>query len=70
MNYYYGEYVAYYEVKIQTMMKTFDIELVVYDETEYFREFDDPEFNYPFQPRKSILSAYKFEIPPVTGDDY
>ena len=51
-------------------MREFDIELVVYDETEYFREFDDPDFNYPFQPRKNILSAYKFVIPPITGEDY
>jgi hypothetical protein len=44
------------------MVNTFDIELVLYDETEYFREYSDPEFNYPFTPRKNKLQTFKFVI--------
>ena len=44
-------------------MATFDIELVLYDETEYFREYNDPEFDYPFTKRKSKLQSFKFWIP-------
>ena len=29
-------------------MQSLDIELVIYDEVEYFKSYDDPEFNYPF----------------------
>ena len=30
-----------------------DFELVVYDEIEYFKDFEDPGFNYPYMDRKS-----------------
>lgn len=43
--------------------------MVVYDETEYFRQFDDDQFRYPFTPRKQRLSSYQFFIP-EEGDDY
>ena len=44
-------------------MKELSFELVMYDETEYFRQFNDPEFNYPFIPRKNLINSYKFNIP-------
>jgi len=37
-----------FEVYIDGLMQSLDIELVIYDEVEYFKSYDDPEFNYPF----------------------
>ena len=51
------------------MLNTIDIELVAYDETEYFRDYNDPLFNYPYTPRKTKLSTLKFNIP-TEGEDY
>ena len=46
----------------------FDIDLVMYDETEFFREHNHPLFNYPYTPRKNMLSSYKLSIP--IDEDY
>jgi len=34
---YYEQYQQFYKKKIHNLLKKFDMELVVYDETEYFR---------------------------------
>ena len=33
------------------------MDLVLYDETEYFREFNNPLFDYPYQRQKNIIST-------------
>ena len=38
-----------------------DFELVLYDEIEKFREYDDPQFSYPYQKRKSKLNSFTLE---------
>jgi len=38
-----------------------DFELVLYDEIEKFREYDDPQFSYPYQNRKSKLNSFTLE---------
>lgn len=38
------------------------LELVVYDETEYFRDWDSDMFNYPYIERKTIVSTNKLEM--------
>ena len=38
-----------------------NFELVLYDEIEKFRDYDDPEFNYPYQPRKTKLNSFTFD---------
>ena len=38
------------------------IELVVYDETEFFRDSKDPRFDYPFSDRKQIIGTYKLKF--------
>ena len=35
-----------------------DFELVIYDEIEKFKDYDNPEFNYPYQKRKSNLNSF------------
>ena len=47
---------------INSIFKTFDSELVLYDEFEDFRQWNDPLFKYPYTKRKSILDSYKFQI--------
>jgi hypothetical protein len=41
MNSYYTKFKVYYKEQIETMLTTFDIDLVAYDETEYFRPYND-----------------------------
>lgn len=53
---------------MQDKLNNFEFELVVYDETEYFRAYNHKLFNYPFTLRKSKLTSFKFSIPTV--DDY
>jgi len=51
-------------------MLQLEIELLVYDEIEYFRKYDDPEFNYPFSRRKNKIGQYTFNIEAVEDGDY
>lgn len=69
MNAYYSQFKTYYKDQINSMLNTLNIDLVAYDETEYFRQYDDELFNYPYTPRKSKLSTIKFTIP-EEGEDY
>ena len=39
-----------------------DIELLVYDETEYFQEWNSTLFNYPYVPRKTIIESFKMNF--------
>ena len=39
-----------------------DIELLVFDEAEYFHDYDDPLFNYPYINRKQILESFKMNF--------
>ena len=43
----------------------FNFELVVYDETELFREAGDPLFDYPYSNQKNNLNYFA----PQLGDD-
>jgi hypothetical protein len=47
-----------------------EFQLVVYDEVEYFKKYNNPEFNYPFQKRKTILGSYNFDIAIPLDYDY
>jgi hypothetical protein len=69
MNAYYAGFQEYYKNKINSLVSTFDIELVLYDETEYFRGHTDLQFNYPFTTRKTKLQTFKFSIS-ETADHY
>ena len=43
----------FYLKKMQKKLLDFNVDLVLYDETEFFREWDDPLFNYPYTSRKN-----------------
>jgi len=41
-----------------TLIEMFNFELVVYDETEFFRDAGDPLFDYPYSNQKNNLNYY------------
>lgn len=41
------------------LLKKFNFDLIVYDETEMFRQSDDPQFEYPYQRQKNNLNFYE-----------
>ena len=43
------------------------MEIVVYDEIEKFRQYDHPEFMYPFERRRVALQEFQFDF---ELDDY
>lgn len=43
-------------------MKQFELELLVYDEVEYFRPWDHAEFDYPFTARKTLVEQFKTSL--------
>lgn len=43
-------------------MYDLEINFVVYDEEEYFNNFDSPLFNYPYTPRKNIVNTVKYDV--------
>ena len=38
---------------INGILEQFSFELVIYDEVEYFKKYNHPEFFYPYQLRKT-----------------
>lgn len=38
------------------------MEIVVYDEIEKFRQYNHPEFQYPFEQRKNTLEEFQFSF--------
>lgn len=49
-------------------MKKFDLELVIYDEVQYFRPSSDENFDYPWIARKVNLEQFKSHF--SKEDDY
>ena len=59
-----------YESLVNTAFGKFDFDLVVYDEVEYFRDYTNKLFNYPYQPRKNKLTTFNFDADPnAIADD-
>jgi hypothetical protein len=46
------------EGEYSTLIEMFNFELVVYDETEFFRDAGDPLFDYPYSNQKNNLNYY------------
>jgi hypothetical protein len=46
------------KVKSQSLFSKFDFQLVVYDEIEKFRNYDDPMFGYPYDDRKIQVNSF------------
>jgi hypothetical protein len=56
-------------IRINHLFLDFNFELVLYDESEYFKPHDDPEFNYPWIPRKTLIESSKFNIDDIQSPD-
>ena len=50
-----------YKNHVSSLFEKFDMEVVVYDEVEKFRSYNDPQFSYPYQKRKNNLGYFNFE---------
>ena len=59
---YYGQFQLWYFSQISSKLKEFDVELVIYDEMEHFRQWNNPLFPYPYSLRKNVLNSYKFNF--------
>jgi len=59
---YYNLYVEKFRQSQQKLLSMMQVELVVYDETETFRESNDIQFNYPYSDRKQIIGTYKLKF--------
>ena len=66
----YGQNTEFYSHHLnENVFGRLDFELVLYDEIEKFREYDHPEFSYPYQNRKSKLNSFTLENLDFTYDD-
>ena len=45
---FYGFQQSHFRKKLEFILDKFDFEVVVYDETEIFRDFNDDLFMYPY----------------------
>ena len=45
----------------QNVYGKLEFEMVLYDEIEYFKDHDDPLFNYPYDHRKSQISQFTLD---------
>ena len=51
-----------YEKELNRMMNNFQFQLVVYDESEQFREYTDELFDYPYEARKQIMGKQQLNL--------
>lgn len=70
-----SQYTAFakYNIKLQSVIKTeyFDklsFQHVIYDEVETFRDSKDPQFGYPYGPRKTVLDFIPMDPTLVFND--
>ena len=56
--------------KENKQLQNFDLELVIYDELEYFYDWDHELFNYPYQLRKNVIHSFKQMIPGELDQNY
>ena len=54
-------FIKQYKNHVKEIFHKFEVELIVYDEVEYFYDHDHGSFNYPYVNRKDYLSFWKFD---------
>ena len=54
---------------IEKLYRKYELDLILYDEIEKFRDWDEDNFSYPFQDRKTIISEVIMNIAEEL-DDY
>ena len=48
------------------MFELYEFDIVVYDEIENFKDYISPEFDYPYEKRRTMIGWYNFE--PILTD--
>lgn len=59
-----------YREYIDALFSEIEFELVLYDEVEYFKKYDNSEFDYPYSKRKTKLGSFSFNITISADYDY
>jgi hypothetical protein len=59
---YFKQFEKFYISEINSALSQFDIDLVVYDEVEYFRQYFEDDFDYPYTLRKNVIETFKFNF--------
>ena len=71
---YWADILPIYEDRLDFLFNLFDINLVVYDEAEKFREYNHPKFNYPYEHRKNYVGLIDMNLTSTNvtskDDDY
>lgn len=57
----YKENLNTFESYVRGIYTLYELDLVVYDETENFKDHDNDHFDYPFDPRKSNVARMSFD---------
>ena len=52
----YNENLNQFENYVRGILETYNLNLVVYDEIENFKDYHSDQFDYPFDNRKSIIT--------------
>lgn len=59
---YYLRYIKFFETELDKKLQDFDVELIIYDEVQFFREYYEDLFEYPFIDRKSHEATFKLSF--------
>lgn len=62
MTTYYKNYTDEQFNMTDSLFAKFDLEVVMYDETELLKTNDDHDFKYPWGSRKSLVDSFKVEL--------
>ena len=62
---------SWYESHLNELLNEFSLQLVVYDEIEQYREWNEKLFQYPFQNRKTLAEEFFIDYEKSTNQyDY
>ena len=56
--YYWGNR-KYIQQQVDNMSRQYNVDLVIYDETEHFQPYWHKDFDYPYAARKNLLNTFK-----------
>ena len=58
----FGNYMTDYRERLNVIFTKYNIDMIVYDEMDSFKDSKDPLYDYPFEDRKNKISYYSFNI--------
>ena len=54
---------------VVTQLNRYGMEIVIYDEVEMFRAYNNPQFAYPYELRKNNLVEFNFALEVPVSED-